>query len=87
MSKDSVDVQCVRCGLMSRRPAAFVRARRSFICGGCKEMIPLDERSILDRAQIQPRELASPSLVAGSLMPAIERGHATGGFITNRRGG
>lgn len=87
MSKDSVDVQCVRCGLMSRRPAAFVRARRSFICGGCKEMIPLDERSILDRAQIQPRELASLSPVAGSFTPAIERRHATEDFITNRRGG
>jgi hypothetical protein len=87
MSKDSINVQCVRCGLMSRRPAAFVRARRSFICGGCKEMIPLDERSILDRAHVRPRGLASPSPVAGSLMPAMERRHAAEDFITNRRGG
>jgi hypothetical protein len=39
---------CTNCGLTSCRPVGFVRARRSFICGGCKEMIPLDRQTVLD---------------------------------------
>lgn len=46
MTKRSVSVLCTCCGLVSRRPAAFVRARRNFICGGCKELIPLDRRTV-----------------------------------------
>ena len=46
MRKRSVSVLCTCCGLVSRRPAGFVRARRNFICGGCKELIPLDRRTV-----------------------------------------
>jgi hypothetical protein len=49
MANLGIGVLCVRCGLVSRRPIGFLRARRSFVCGGCKEIIPLDERSVLDR--------------------------------------
>lgn len=47
MSTLSISVLCTQCGLVSRRPGAFVRARRSFVCGGCKEIIPLDGQTIL----------------------------------------
>lgn len=49
MATYGVGVRCSKCGLVSRRPIGFLRARRSFVCGGCKEMIPLDEHSVLDR--------------------------------------
>ena len=48
MSIDNVTVLCTNCGLVSRRPGNFVRVRRMFVCGGCKEIIPLDSRTILD---------------------------------------
>ena len=49
MASHGIGVLCSKCVLVSRRPIGFLRARRSFVCGGCKEMIPLDERSVLDR--------------------------------------
>ncbi|MGH7035659.1 MAG: hypothetical protein ACREFL_18160 [Stellaceae bacterium] len=49
MTTHGIGVLCIKCGLVSRRPIGFLRARRSFVCGGCKEIIPLDERSVLDR--------------------------------------
>lgn len=54
--KYGVGVLCPHCGLVSRRPAGFVRARRHFICGGCKEMIPLDRRTIRDDAGLGRKE-------------------------------
>jgi regulator of nucleoside diphosphate kinase len=52
MLNDNISVRCSNCGLASRRPVGFVRVRQTFVCGGCKEMIPLDARSILDDAAI-----------------------------------
>jgi hypothetical protein len=49
MATHGIGVLCSKCGLVSRRPIGFLRARRSFVCGGCKEIIPLDEHSVLDR--------------------------------------
>jgi hypothetical protein len=49
MATHGIGVLCNKCGLVSRRPIGFLRARRSFVCGGCKEIIPLDEHSVLDR--------------------------------------
>jgi hypothetical protein len=57
VSNRSVSVLCTNCGQISRRPAAFVHARRSFVCGGCKEVIPLDGQTILEGpAANEPRK-------------------------------
>ena len=63
MATHGIGVLCGKCGLGSRRPIGFLRARRSFVCGGCKEMIPLDERSVLDRDGVrepQQRAIVQP---------------------------
>lgn len=48
VSNKSLCVLCTNCGLVSRRPGNFLHVRRSFVCGRCKEMIPLNSRTILD---------------------------------------
>jgi hypothetical protein len=51
----TITVLCTNCGLLSHRPHNFVRARRFFICGACKEMIRLDDRTILDSSHGEQR--------------------------------
>jgi hypothetical protein len=63
-----VTVRCTKCGLYSRRPYNFVRVRRFFICRGCKEMIRLDDRSIVGRANTTIEARLAGGLSTG-LMP------------------
>jgi hypothetical protein len=62
MSNNAITVLCTNCGLLSRRPRNFLRVRRFFICRGCKEMLPLDSRTVLDaeRGDIARHETAVP---------------------------
>ena len=53
MSMTSINVLCTNCGLASRRPGKFALVRRYFICGACKELIPLDSGSVPALSPIQ----------------------------------